>query len=121
MHDGPYAFRTVLGWCISGSLKLNRDEDSTSILCNRIALQDISTGEVANHQLVVPDKIQDDEISSKLLQMYQTEFIENLKDTKALSVEDRKFLEIMEHGASRNGKHHALPLPLRNNNRVATI
>ena len=112
--DGPYAFRTVLGWCISGSLHVEDINNTDALLCNRIAVEDISTGKMADHHFTVQEKINDHQIHDQLVQMYQTEFVENLKESKALSVEDKKFLDIMEHGAQKEGKHHKLPLPLRN-------
>ena len=82
--------------------------------CNRIAVQDMSTGKIADHQLAIQEQLQDNEIRDSLLQMYQVEFVENLKESKGLSVEDKKFLNIMECNAQKEGKHHLLPLPLRN-------
>ena len=60
------------GW--NADVKRNQ----TTILCNRIAVQDVSTGKVAAHQLAVHEKLQDNEIHNSLLRMYQTEFVENV-------------------------------------------
>ena len=40
--------------------------------------------------------------------------MENQIESKAMSVEDKKFLEIMDHYGEKEGKHHKLPLPMRN-------
>ena len=125
--SGPYAFQTALGWCISGSLHVECAENSNTIICNRIAVQDISTGELADHHIVVEENFQDNKLHDSLLRMYQTEFVENQKESKALSVEDKRFLHTMEQHAQKEGKHHKLPLPLRNeitnlpNNRVMAV
>ena len=59
-----------------------------------------------------------------LKKMYMTEFNEPcLKDAdpvtkglKEISYDDKRFLKIMQKEISKVGKHHQLPLPLRNNN-----
>ena len=113
-EGGPYAFRTVLGWCISGSLHVPNTKYAETMICNRIAVQDVSTGKVSDHQLVIQEAFQDNKIHDVLFKMYQMEFVENHIELKAPSVEDKKFLQTMEQGAEKEGKHHKLPLPLRN-------
>ena len=56
--------------------------------------------------------------------MYMTDFNKPcLKDAdpvtkglKEISYDDKRFLKIMQKEISKVGKHHQLPLPLRNNN-----
>ena len=38
------------------------------------------------------------------------------KGLKEISYDDKRFLKIMQKEISKVGKHHQLPLPLRNNN-----
>ena len=61
-------------------------------------------------------------VKETLKKMYMTDFNELcLKDAdpitkrlKEISYEDKRFLEIMQKEISKVGKHHQLPLPLRN-------
>ena len=68
--DGPFAFQTLFGWCISGTL--NTASSNHTILCNRIAVQDLSTGKVADHHIVIQEEFCDNKIHDTLLKMYQT-------------------------------------------------
>ena len=46
-EDGPYAFRTLLGWCIVGPVM---DEKQTNVLgCHKIAVEDIGTDKIGTH------------------------------------------------------------------------
>ena len=113
VENGPFAFLTKLGWCVSGPMNENPSVEE-SLKCNRLVVEDISTGRRRDDKFIVQDEIKDTSIGGALKQMYQTEFVENLKENKALSVEDKKFLDIMEKGAEKEGIHHKLPLPFRN-------
>ena len=59
--------------------------------------------------------------------MYQQDFNEPGGEKEGLSVEDRRFLQIMEENITEVGGHYQLPLPLRNqdlqlpNNRVQAL
>ena len=110
--NGPYAFRTRLGWCVAGPC---REQQTEIINCNRISVRDISMNATARHQFVVKGDVQDMSISEQLKEMYTTDFNENNSEKRTLSVEDRKFITIMETGKLINN-HHYLPLPLRNGN-----
>ncbi len=113
-NGGPYAVRTPLGWCVSGPVSSSESFSDENLFCNMIAVEDVSTGQVAEHHFTIKDEMRDNEIRDALLQMYQTEFTENLKENKALSVEDRKFIDIMNNRARMKCNHRELPLPLTN-------
>ena len=110
-NDGPFAFRTQLGWCVAGPVS---SRQSGAIKCNRIRVMDISTNSIAEHQFVVKEDIQDVSIAGKLQEMYMNDFNEIRSEKKVLSVEDEKFLQIMESEGKLVDNHHQLPLPLRN-------
>ena len=110
-HNGPFAFRTQLGWCVAGPCNIR---ESDVIKCNRIRVKDISTNSVAEHQFVVKDECRDLSIAAKLQEMYSNDFNETASEKKAMSVEDQKFIHIMETGGKLINNHHQLPLPLRN-------
>ena len=114
--DGPYAIRTCLGWCVVGSL---RHQSPHTLSCNatsvRLPAKDIITDEVSAHHFGVSTAVKECSISRQLKEMYMHEFVEAEPERKALSGEDRAFLEKMKEGISKdkNG-HYILPLPFRN-------
>ena len=84
---------------------------------NRIAVQDLTTKNVAPHYFAVDTEVKDLGIEKMLHKMYTAEFIDQRSSTMKendceMSIEDRQFMEIMERECTREGKHK-LPLPLR--------
>ena len=117
--DGPYAFRSRLGWCVVGPLSERRDENR--FYCNRISVKDCSTGKVSGHQLTV-NSCKEDGIGDLLKKLYTTDFTEKPimlgnginEKLSEVSVENMSFLKIMNQGCSKIGDHYVLPLPFRN-------
>ena len=58
----------------------------------------------------------DTSISDSLKAMYETEFSERFTEGKALSLEDKRFLEIMNTGVKKVAGHYEAPVPFRNDN-----
>ena len=112
--NGPFATRTSLGWCVVGPYRRKQGE---GVSCHRIAVQDVSTNEPANHHFALKDPtIKDISITEQLREMYNNDFNEKESEKKGLSVEDRRFLEIMREEGKLSGVHHCLPMPFRNPN-----
>ena len=113
---GPYAFRTLLGWCIVGSV--GETASSTTISCNRISAQDMASKTVALHYFAMETEVKDVGIKQMLHRMYAADFNDHCpskkgEDITEMSVEDRNFMTMMEKECSKEGKHCKLPLPLR--------
>ena len=53
--DGPYAYKTELGWCIVGLIGQNNDD--RSLKCNKIVVKEVISGNVANHHFEIQNKI----------------------------------------------------------------
>ena len=114
-HGGPYAFRTLLGWCIVGPVGASGND--VSVACNRVAVQDLTSKAMASHYFAIETEAKDMGIEQMLHKMYSADFIDQsssaLKESNCeMSVEDRRFMEIMNRECAREGKHK-LPLPLR--------
>ena len=107
---GPFAFRTKLGWCVVGSCTKQKDDNVT---CNRIRVTDASTNSVASHEFVFRTGLKDISAAEQLREMYLHDFNENCSEKRALSVEDRKFIDIMQQGGKLINGHFQLPLPLK--------
>ena len=96
---GPYAKRTRLGWCVSAP---SSEGDPRGLTCNRIR--------------VVETRMKDNSIGNALQKMWEEDFVEKESEKKALSREDRWFVEKMKESIQFCQGHYVLPLPLRTNN-----
>ena len=105
-ENGPFAFRTQLGWCVAGPIE-SRGADV--IKCNRIRVKDISTDTFAKHHFVLKSKVEDVSVADKLQEMYANDFNEKSSEKKTLSVEDMRFIHLMETEGEFIDNHHHLP------------
>ena len=120
-NDGPYAIRIALGWCVVDPIKA---QCHSVVSCNRIAVIKADSGKMAEHHFEIEKGCEDIGEKEMLKKMYMTDFNKPcLKDAdpvtkglKEISYEDKRFLKIMQKEILKVGKHHQLPLPLRNNN-----
>ena len=109
---GPFALCTTLGWCVVGPCKKKKTDE---LACHHIQVEDVSTNLPASHKFVLKKPtVQDVTIGDRFKEMYMNDFNENHSEKKALSVEDNKFLEIMQEDGKLIENRHHLPLPLRN-------
>ena len=119
-ENGPYAKRTRLGWCIVGPIAgLSESQHVVqsyyTSLRGHIPVRDVVTNKIANHTFLSPDSTSD--VYTDILQhMYLQDFNEPSGEKEGLSVEDRRFLQIMEKNITERNGHYQLPLPLRNPN-----
>ena len=113
-NGGPYVFRTLLGWCIVGPVGASGND----VTCNRVAVQDLTSKAMVSHYFAVETEVKDIGIEQMSHKLYSADFIDQssyaLKESNCeMSVEDRRFMEIMNRECAREGKHYKLPLPLR--------
>ena len=93
--------------------------NDVSVACNRVAVQDLTSKAMASHYFAVETEVKDIGIEQQMLRkMYSADFIDQsssaLKESNCeMSVEDRRFMEIMNRECAQEGKHYNLPLPLR--------
>ena len=95
-NNGPYATRSRLGWYVSASREEGKQE---SFKCSNIK--------------VIENQVKDTSICNALKEMWREDFIEKASEKKALSKEDRLFLEEMKNSIRMSNGHYVLPLPLR--------
>ena len=122
-NGGPYAKRTSLGWCIIGPIKsCSSSQFKHSNLAKvrgAIPVKDVSTGMVSSHVFAPKSTVQDhksDQITNMLNEMYLSDFNESASEKFGMSVEDQRFLEMMDEGVTKKNGHYQLPLPFRNKN-----
>ena len=129
-EDGPYAYKTLLGWCIVGPI-INT-ETERSISCHRVAVKDVTSSRLAPHHFGVEKSIKDISLEEMFKMMYSNDFNEHdatvadsiTSSVDEISIEDKKFLDIVEKNTSKKDYHYVVPLPFRDgrlvmpNNRV---
>ena len=134
-NGGPYAFKTLLGWCIVGPM-INQTK-AGKFGCNRIMLPSADKVKPGCHYFTVPTKVRETSTEKMLKKICKHDFVEpesqysvnnkvNLNYDN-LSKNDRRFLGLMKREAVKIDGHSQLPLPLKDkklvlpNNRMAAI
>nr|XP_054607751.1 uncharacterized protein LOC129167238 [Nothobranchius furzeri] len=93
--NGPYAVRTPLGWVINGPLRssVTTQKGCTTVNANRISVA---------------------KLEELLISQYNQDFDEKtLEEKHEMSIEDKKFMEIMENSACTLDGHYCLDLPFK--------
>ena len=118
---GPFAYKSPFDWCVVRPLV--KDAKKGSISCNRIVVQDVTSGKMASHRFGITNEVKDVSAKQMLQRMYNQEFNESKlafmegigkTDIEEISFEDREFLKMMNENSRKVGKHYELPLPLKN-------
>ena len=73
--DGPYAFKTRLGWCMVGPI--TEGYQDRRFHCNKIAVEDTSTGNISNYHFEIEKSIKENGISDLLKKLYKADFTES--------------------------------------------
>ena len=109
--NDPYGIKTDLGWGIVGRVCKSPDytEESSGSWANKIITREDATFAVEHRakEIISPVCVK---------QMFERDFHEatGQKDSPTLSVEDRKFMDILGTGIhKRSDGHYEMPLPLR--------
>ena len=114
--DGPFAYRTHLGWCVVGPVQSSSSSSkSVKVFFTQVRLlaQDMTDGKQSSHYFLPTTKVRDTTISDKLNAMYVTEFSERFREDKTYSVEDGEFMRIMKEGVRKVEGHFEAPAPFR--------
>ena len=74
-EDGPYAYKTLLGWCIVGPI-INT-ETERSISCHRVAVKDGISSRLAPYRFGVEKSIKDISLEKMFKMMYSNDFNEH--------------------------------------------
>lgn len=95
--EGPYAVKTLLGWVINGPLQGNSasqwENGHTTAIVNRIGV---------------------DRLEELLISQYNQDFSERLfNDKEKMSVEEKRFMEIMESSVQLKDGHYMMKLPFK--------
>ena len=118
-QDGPYAYRTIIGWCVVGPIV---DEKSDAVSCSQIAVIQVENGSLAKHHFEEQNKCEDIGIKEMLRKIYTGDFQDTSSEREnniigkisEISNEDRRFLKILDTETMKVGNHYQKPLPLKN-------
>ena len=117
---GPFAYKTLLGWCVVGPL--TKTGISRSISSNGIAVRDAATSKVSRYHFRFTHEVQNVSAKKMLQEMYNADFIETIIGTSGnieeMSYEDQKFLKLMDENVRKIGKHYQIPLPFRDKTKI---
>ena len=122
--DGPYAFKSALGWCVTGPIRKG-SATAHSSRCNFVAL----SNDKKPVRFIFEDQIKENGLKDAIIQMLNQDFSEKSSNNNVerMSINDHRFLKIMEEGIKFNHGHYELPLPLKDpdkwipNNRIQAI
>ena len=110
MHSKPC-------WCVVGPVVGNH---KGKISCNRTAVMEASTRTTASHHFEVKNDVKETDIQKMLLNTYHNDFTEstlekgNTTKMDGLSVEDKRFLSLVQEGTKLIDDHYRVLLLLRN-------
>ena len=122
VENDPYAVRKVLGWCVMGPIT---EELARNTKCNflktRYAATSIDSQSACKNHFAIIKPVQDNYVSDKLKEMWSSDFNETKGDTQALSMDDKKFVKLMQDNVKQiNGKYE-LPLPLKDKTQLDAV
>ena len=119
----PYGIRTDLGWGIIGRVcQTPLDDDEETVWTNKIVTREVTVVTAGdskctqNTTFVFESQTKEVFNPTQVRQMLELDFHERpeCQNERALSVEDQRFLNIMEGGIHRREDgHYEMPLPLR--------
>lgn len=111
-EDEPYGQKTILGWGVVGTICKTPSEDvgADANCCRTAAKED------RNH-FVFASKTKEIISPEAVINVLAKDFNENLSESKPYSVQDSRFVRILEGGIKKlpNG-HYEMPLPLKTDN-----
>ena len=117
-EDGPYAYKILLGWCIVVPIINTETERSISVM--EYVIDVISSGLVP-HQFGVEKSIKDISLEEMFKMMYSNDFNEHdatvadsiTSSVDEISIEDKKFLDIVEKNTSKKDYHYVVLLSFK--------
>ena len=121
--QGPYAYKTLLGWCFIGPMGVNKAHQK-EMKCNNSIKR-------ANHHFSLKGPGRETDTATMLRRIYETDFTEpqlqpstSSSKFKEISFDNARFMELMDQQVKHIEAHYQLPLLLKNpklelpNNRI---
>ena len=108
-EDDPYGQRSLLGWGVIGKVCQSPiAEDCVEGVCNKLIATE------AHHHFTFGTKVKEILNPEKILRALESDFTEKNPKGEPYSVEDERFLKILNAGIKkRSDGHYEMPLPLK--------
>ena len=92
--DGPYAFRSVLVWCVTGPIFTKSRSVPFGQRCNFVTFAENQR----QTRFLFEDQIKENGLKEAMLQMLHQDFSEKTtpNDFEKISIEDKQFLKLMD-------------------------
>ena len=119
--NDPYAIRTDLGWGVVGRVcrSPQASDEVDGSFANRTVVDELDSNPFTDTNFAFESRAKEVFSPSKVEEMFQLDFHERSADVNptSLSVEDRRFVKIMEEGIHKTSDgHYEMPLPLKSQN-----
>ena len=107
--DDPYGQRSLMGWGIVGKVcKSTNESDKSEAVCNKIVINE------AHEHFAFSTKVKEIINPQRIIKVLESDFVEGSTRSKSYSVEDKRFLSILENSiVKRADGHYEMPLPLK--------
>ena len=107
--DDPYGQRSLMGWGIVGRVCKSESESGESeAVCNKIVASE------THEHFTFSTKVKEVINPQRIIQVLESDFVESSTRSKSYSVEDKRFLSVLENGiVKRADGHNEMPLPLK--------
>ena len=119
--SGPYAVKTILGWCLVGPISYS-SKNGDKVSCNCVSVEGAGSQNLGKHNFCFINELKDTEIKDMLDNIYHADFTESVPPRKfdkmlnlsdEMSWEDQKFLRLMEKEVTKEDGHYQLQLIFR--------
>ncbi|KAL9966153.1 hypothetical protein ACROYT_G024179 [Oculina patagonica] len=107
--DDPYGQKSLMGWGIVGRVcKSTSESGESEAVCNKIVASE------THEHFTFSTKVKEVINPQKIIQVLESDFVESSTRSKSYSVEDQRFLSVLENGiVKRSDGHYEMPLPLK--------
>lgn len=107
--DDPYGQKSLMGWGIVGRVcKSTSESGESEAVCNKIVASE------THEHFTFSTKVKEVINPQRIIQVLESDFVESSTRSKSYSVEDQRFLSVLENGiVKRSDGHYEMPLPLK--------
>ena len=74
-ENGPYAIKTILGWCVAGPISCT-SESGDKVNCNHFSVEEAGSRNLGKHHFCIINEVKDTGIKDMLNKIYHADFTE---------------------------------------------
>ena len=80
-QNGPYAVKTIIGWCVVGLISCN-SESGNKVNCHRVSVEEAGSRTLGKHHFCIINEVKDIGIKDMLNKIYHADFTEAVQPRK---------------------------------------